>query len=198
MPLAVLEAVRSLDLPTPDDLDEYHHELATKRLGMSSTVALQIDRYASLVAKRAHVQADEVVALLRLMGRRADAGLVFADAGRRAARHAHRRIRWPARWFWRMLPRSARDRVGFLLARRVVLNIFGIHLAREHNQILAVADDPASAHATPDGAACGLYSSAVAGVLRALTDFDGAVVHQTCRARGAAQCRWDTAAVAEE
>ena len=192
VPLALLEAVRSLDAPTPDALDEYHDELASKRLGMSRMVSVQIDRYRALAAKRALVDAEEVVALLRLVGRRGDAGLVYANAGRRAAQYARRRIGLSARLIWRMLPRLARNRFGFRLARRVVARIFDIDLARDDARIVAVANDPAWARATPDGAACGLYASAVAAVLRALTDFDGAIVHHACSAHGAEQCWWDT------
>src|SRR5258705_4851114 len=92
VPLAVLEAVRNLDTPVEDGLSEFAEELLVKRLGLSSTVAMQLERYEGLVRRDARVEADQLEALLRLVGRRPDAELVFADAGRRAARRAARRV----------------------------------------------------------------------------------------------------------
>src|SRR2546425_12522510 len=81
VPLTILDAIRSLDEPVADGLHEFHHELAVKRLGMSETVAVQIDRYRRLARRGRRVEAEEVAALFRLVGRRSDAGLVFAEAG---------------------------------------------------------------------------------------------------------------------
>ncbi|NIM52100.1 MAG: hypothetical protein GTN62_13070 [Gemmatimonadales bacterium] len=198
IPLAVLESMRSLDVPAPDQLDEYHREFATKRLGMSRTVAVQIERYRRLAARNTRVAAADVVALLQLAGRRNDAALVFADAGRRAARHATRRVAAVARWLWRAMPRFARNRWGFALARRAVKGAFDLELAREGAQVVAVGENPPSAQASTDGSACALYGCAVAEVLRTFTDFDGAVLHGSCRARGELKCRWHTATATED
>ena len=66
---------------------------------------------------------DEAVSVLRLVGRRADAPLVFADAGRRAARYAARVHARPAWTFSRVVaggrPGPARRApLGGTLARR--------------------------------------------------------------------------------
>ncbi|MGH2670585.1 MAG: hypothetical protein ACRDH5_15965, partial [bacterium] len=92
VPLAVLEAVKNLDTPVEDGLTEFAEELLVKRLGLSPTVAMQLAEYEQLVRRDARVDAAHVEALLRLVGRRPDADLVFADAGRRAARRAVRRL----------------------------------------------------------------------------------------------------------
>src|SRR5262245_4669117 len=86
IPLAVLEAVRNLDTPVEDGLHEFADHLLVKRLGLSSTVAVQVREYAALARRGGRVDAAHVQALLRLVGRRPDADLVFAEAGRRAAR----------------------------------------------------------------------------------------------------------------
>ncbi|HKV72002.1 MAG TPA: hypothetical protein VJN62_12185, partial [Gemmatimonadales bacterium] len=88
VPLAVLEAIRNLDTPVEDGLAEFADELLSKRLGMSATIAMQVNEYEGLVRRDATVDPTNVEALLRLVGRRPDADLVFADAGRRAARRA--------------------------------------------------------------------------------------------------------------
>ena len=86
VPLAVLEAVKNLDTPVEDGLTEFADELLVKRLGLSSTVQMQLTEFEQLVRKDARVEPSHVEALLRLVGRRPDADLVFADAARRAAR----------------------------------------------------------------------------------------------------------------
>src|SRR5437660_9385560 len=84
VPLAVLEAIRNLDTPVEDGLSEFADELLAKRLGLSPTITMQLTEYEGLVRRDARVEATHVEALLRLVGRRPDADLVFADAGRRA------------------------------------------------------------------------------------------------------------------
>ena len=189
VPLTILESLRHLDAPIDDGADGYHQELAVKRLGMSGTVAAQIERYRRLAGRGGRVELEEVAALFRLVGRRTDAGLVFADAGRRVGRRAVRGVRTTA-VLLRALPGFARNGLGFLLARRAAGRILDAHLAREGGAPGAVITDPPSAAATPNGAGCGFYGSALAEILRSLTDFDGALFHVRCRARGEAVCEW--------
>ena len=92
VPLAVLEAVKNLDTPVEDGLSEFAEELLSKRLGLSDTVAMQLREYEGMVRRDAPADQAHVEALLRLVGRRPDADLVFADAGRRAARRGVRRL----------------------------------------------------------------------------------------------------------
>src|SRR5207237_10686689 len=82
VPLAVLEAVKNLDTPVEDGLSEFAEELLVKRLGLSPTVAMQLAEFEQLVRKDARVEPAHVEALLPLVGRRPDADLVVADAGR--------------------------------------------------------------------------------------------------------------------
>jgi hypothetical protein len=90
LPLSLLEAIRNLDTPVEDGLDELASEIVVRRLGLSPTVAAQIQRYRAAADKDGTVDLDEVVSVIRLVSRRPDAALVFADAGRRAARYAAR------------------------------------------------------------------------------------------------------------
>src|SRR5438132_2882437 len=53
---------------------------------------MQLREYEGMVRRDAPADRSHVEALLRLVGRRPDADLVFADAGRRAARRAVRRL----------------------------------------------------------------------------------------------------------
>ena len=187
VPLAILESLRHLDAPAEDGTEEFHQELSFKRLGMSETVAAQIERYRRMASRGGRVEFEEVAALFRLVGRRSDAGLVFADAGRRVGRRLVRGIRTPT-VFLRALPP-----LGFLVARRAVSRVLDAQMAREEGVPGAVIRDPPSAAATPNGVGCGFYGSALAETLRSLTDFDGALFHVRCRARGEHVCEWRAA-----
>jgi len=181
VPLTVLEAVKNLDTPVEDGLTEFAEELLVKRLGLSSTVAMQLGEYEQLVRRDARVDGAHVEALLRLVGRRPDADLVFADAGRRAARRAVRRVFGPLRLF------------GHLAARRAARAVLGVDLVRERHVPVARVTDPIAINATPDGAACGFYGAALAELLRLLVGYEGAMLHTACRATGGARCEWRAA-----
>ncbi|MBI4420093.1 MAG: hypothetical protein HY560_04640 [Gemmatimonadetes bacterium] len=192
VPLTILESIQRLDAPVGDGLAEFHPELAVKRLGMSETVAAQIDRYRQLARRSRRVDTEEVAALFRLVGRRSDAGLVFADAGRLAGRRAVQVLGASTVRTVRSLPAFARNGIGFVLARRAA-RMLEASLQRESGLPSAIIADPPSAAATPGGSGCGFYGSALAEILRALTDFDGALLHLRCRSRGEEVCQWRAA-----
>lgn len=193
IPWAVLESVRTLDAPPEDGMEEFHQELAVKRLGTSRTVATQIDRFRALVNRGARVDSGEAVAFLRLVGRRSDAALVFTDAGRRAARWAEGRVGVGRRLFWRLLPGRLRHRFGMRIVRRLLHSYFDLSLATEGTRAVAQGRRLPSVDATADGSACKFFGAAAATLLAAYTAFDGAMVHDACVARGSEQCRWHAA-----
>jgi len=186
VPLAVLEAVKNLDTPVEDGLTEFAEELLVKRLGLSPTVQMQLEEYEQLARKDARVEGSHVEALLRLVGRRPDADLVFADAGRRAARRAVRRMSGLSRLAARTAPRL----FGHRAARRAAHAVLGAELGREQRLPIARVRDPIAIQATPDGAACGFYGAGLVELLRLLVGYEGAMLHVECRARGGAGCEW--------
>ncbi len=197
VPLALLEAIRALDLPTEDGLEEFHQELTLKRLGMNQTVAAQIERYRRLARSgRKAVEAGEVAALVRLVERRPDAGLVYSEAGRRAARLAARRVPAPLIWLARVLP-WGRETVGWLLARHLA-RLLGLRLERRRRELEAGLEGAVAGALAADGTGCSFFGSAAAELLRVFTSFDGALLHQSCRARGEAHCEWRAEAPAED
>jgi hypothetical protein len=189
VPLAVLEAVKNLDTPVEDGLSEFAEELLSKRLGLSPTVAMQLREYEGMVRRDAPADRAHVEALLRLVGRRPDADLVFADAGRRGARRAVRRLFFLTRFAARLLPRM----FGYVAARRAARAVFAGELRRDNHIPVAQVADKLALNATPDGAACGLYGAAFTELLRLLVGFEGAMLHVSCRATGGAQCEWRAA-----
>jgi bacteriochlorophyll 4-vinyl reductase len=196
LPLAVLEAMRHLDSPRDEEAAEYVDELLKKRLGLSDTVAAQIARYQLAVRRDQDVPSDELEQILRLASRRTDATLVFADGGRRAARLAVSRLSPGARWATRHLPRFLRVAVGYRAARRCAGAVFGASVVREGAAAVVTLAQTAAIRATPDGAACAFYAAGFAELLRQLVaDFDGGVLHPSCRARGHARCEWRSTAI---
>src|SRR5207244_8934865 len=170
VPLAVLEAVRNLDTPVEDGLSEFAEELLSKRLGLSNTVAMQLSQYEAMVRRDARADPAHVEALLRLVGRRPDADLVFADAGRRAARRAVRRLFFASRLAARAAPRM----LGYGVARRAARAVFGGELRRAGGVPVARVGDPIAVNATAEGAACALYGTGFAERLRLLVGLAGA------------------------
>lgn len=194
VPLSLLEALRNLDTPVGDGLDEYAGEIVAKRFGLSSTVAAQIQRYQEAYRRGLRVPLDETVGVFRLVGRRPDAALVFADAGRRAARYGARGTSLPMRLMMRASPGFLRRRVGARAAVGVARRNFAASLVVRGRTALAVIPQPLSLLAMADGQACSFYGAALAELLRTLTGFEGAMVHGRCRGRGDDTCRWQAAA----
>jgi hypothetical protein len=194
LPLSLLEAIRNLDTPVEDGLDELAEEIVVRRLGLSPTVAAQIQRYRTVAGREGTVELDEVVSVVRLVGRRPDAPLVFADAGRRAARFAARSRGRSSRTLARVSPTALARRVSLRAAARLARQFFGGELRAPDGGTEVRMADPLSILALPDGAACSFYGSAYGELLRSLTAFEGAMLHERCRSRGDDACVWRTAA----
>ena len=188
--LSVLEAVRACDAPAVESLARTRLSDGAIKLGRTSSVAAQIDRYARMVRRNLAVGPQELEALFTLVSRRPDATLVFADAGRRAGRLAARRTPPWLKLLHRGLPPALRDRLGRRLVRRAAAAVFGLAVSVEGTETAAGAACPAEA--VPAGSACGLYGSGLAELLRVFTSFDGACFLTECRARGSGACRWNT------
>lgn len=193
IPMSLLEALRNLDTPVEDGLEELAGEIVNKRLGLSQTVAAQIARYQGQVKRGEPVSVDEAVSVFRLAGRRPDAALVFADAGRRAARHAAKGGLGHAAAA--VLPGSIGRSIGGRAAAAAAKKVLGIDMLVGESGAEAVSTSPLSILALPDGAGCAFYGSALAELLRVLTGFEGAMVHERCRGRGDDACRWRATAV---
>jgi hypothetical protein len=192
VPLALLEAVRALDLPATDLDIELVHELRNKRFGLSETVYLQIKRYAEAVRRQQTVPYDEVLALARLVGRRPDADLLFRDAGRRVAREALTRVSGASRQAARSLPRPVGRPIALRHLRALCRRFLGGRLERQGATLLLEIESPVTADAAPDGAGCGFAEAALHELLLGLTGIDHAIQPVACRTRGDRTCQWRT------
>ena len=151
-------------------------------------MAAQIDRYSAMARRRDSLDTGELSALYTLVARRPDADLVFADAGRRAGRHAAKQTPGLMRAVHRTLPRGLRERLGRRLIRRAAARVFAVDMAYDSTSAAAV--ETCGARAIPGGRPWALYGSGLAELLRIFTSFDGAYFRIACRARGDATCRW--------
>lgn len=193
IPLSLLEAIRNLDTPVEDGLDELAEEIVVRRLGLSPTVAAQIQRYRQAAERGGLVDLEETISVIRLVGRRVDATLVFADAGRRAARYAARGQGRSSRTLARVSPRGMARRMALRSTARLARTVFGGDLKPRPEDVEVRMTAPISIDALPTGEACVFYGSVYQELLRALTGFEGALLHEHCRARGEEACVWRTA-----
>ena len=193
IPLSLLEALRNLDTPVEDGMDELAEEIVVRRLGLSPTVAAQIQRYRQSAERGGTVDTEEVLSVLRLVGRRPDAALVFADAGRRAARYAGKGRGRPSRTLARMSPKSMARRLAVRSVSRLARSIFDGEVSQRDRVMEVDMQSPLSIVAAPGGEACLFYGSAFLELLRGLTGFEGALLHESCLGRGGNACRWRTA-----
>jgi hypothetical protein len=189
VPLSLLEALRNLDTPLEDGLPELSPEVVAKRLGLSGTVAAQIERYQEGLERDEPVTRGEALGVFRLVGRRPDAQLAFADAGRRAARHAARAAGGPGA-LAKVAPAGFARTLGLRTARQVAKKRFEAELRTAGEAIEARIASPISFEALPDGSACTYFSALFAELLRVLGGYEGAMTHDRCRARGDQLCAW--------
>lgn len=190
VPLALLRTLQHLDRTDLVEFQEYAEQMAPKRLGMSATVSAQIRRYEELVKRGAVVRADEAVQLFRLVGRRKDAVLAFSQAGRVAAEEMLRRESAVARLVHRACQVVARRRVSVSLATRLAGSLLGASMTVDDTgQAVVVVNGPLT-DAAPEGKPCEFLGAALAELLRQCTDFQGTLLHGTCRSRGDDVCSW--------
>jgi hypothetical protein len=182
--------MRNLDRPVEDGLDELSEEVISKRLGLNATVSAQISRYLRMARRKAVVESREVLAVFDLVGRRPDASMVYADAGRRAARHAARSLALPWRMVLQLLPSGWRRRLGSRKASQVADWLLGTRLRVDRLTAVAQLERPAA-----NGESCEFVAAAMSELLRTLAGFEGAMVHQSCRSRGDGSCVWQAEAV---
>jgi hypothetical protein len=193
IPLSLLEAIRNLDTPVEDGLEELAEEIVVRRLGLSPTVAAQIQRYRQAADRGSSVELEETISVLRLIGRRGDAPLVFADAGRRAARYAARSSGRSSRGLARVSSGRLARRLALRSAARLCRSVFGGELRAGPDAVEVWMRSPFSIEALPTGEACVFYGAVYQELLRGLTGFEGALIHGRCRAAGEEACVWRTA-----
>jgi hypothetical protein len=190
IPLSLLEAIRNLDTPVEDGLEELAGEMVSKRLGLSPTVAAQIARYQESARRDGRLPVEEAISVFRLIDRRPDAGLIFADGGRRAARHGLKSGNFPVKTLVATTPGFVGRAVGIRRASSVAKRVLGAELKMTGMVAAAKVESPLSAEVAASGKGCAFYGAAFAELLRYQIGFEGVMIHERCRSRGDTVCEW--------
>lgn len=190
VPLILLEAVRSVDMPDGDLEAEFVDELRTKRFGLSDTVLAQIRRYNDAVKRGQRLPFDEAVGIAKLIGRRPDAEAVFREAGRLLARQTYARIPAPTRGLIRSLPTLLARPMALRQVRGVSTRYLSGTLRRVGATILLDVPVSVTRDAAPRQGGCAFYESVLRELAQLLVGGVGGVEHVRCGSRGEQTCEW--------
>ena len=190
LPLSLLEAVRTVDLPSGELETEFVHELRNKRLGLSDTVFAQIKRYTEAVKRSQRGPMDDAVALAKLIGRRPDAEAVFREAGRILARQSYRTISPLTRRMMRSLPAILSRPIALRHARRISGRYLAGTIRRIGSTILLEVKESVTLEAAPKLAGCAYYEATLRELMQLLVGGVGAVEQVRCASRGEGTCKW--------
>lgn len=190
IPLSLLEAVRTVDLPDNDLEAEFVHELRNKRLGLSDTVFAQIRRFSDAMRRKQRTDLDEAAGIARLIGRRPDAEAVFREAGRGFARQAYGTISPFTRKLMRTLPALLTRPLALRHLRRVARRYLHGTARRMGGSIILEVNQSVTRDAAPRLGGCAYYESALRDLLQLMVGGVGAVDHIRCASRGEGSCEW--------
>ena len=190
VPLALLEAVRSVDMPDGDLEAEFVEELRTKRFGLSDTVLAQIRRYNEAVRRNQRLPIDEAIGIAKLIGRRPDAEAVFREAGRGLARQTYQRIRAPTRRLVRAMPTFLARPLALRHVGRIGSRFLSGSVRRVGATILLDVPASVTLDAAPRLAGCAFYEAILRELMQLLVGGVGSVEHVRCASRGEGTCQW--------
>ncbi len=190
LPLSLLEAVRTVDLPEGDLEAEFVAELRNKRLGLSDTVFAQIKRFGEAVRRRQPQSFDEANGIAKLIGRRPDAEAVFREAGRNLARQSYRTISPLTRKMTLTLPAILSRTIALRHVRRIAVRYLAGEVRRVGSTILLVVPRSVTLDTSPRQGGCAYYESALRELMQLLVGGVGAVEHVRCAGRGEGNCEW--------
>lgn len=190
IPLCLLEAVRTVDLPDDDFEAEFVQELRNKRLGLSDTVSAQIKRFAEAVRRNQHTSFEEAVGIARLIGRRPDAEAVFREAGRYLARRKYASISPVTRKVMRIFPTLVKRPLALRRVRRLATHSLFGSARRSGGTIILEVKWSVTNNVAPKNAGCAFYEATLREFIQLMVGGVGAVDHVRCASRGEGTCEW--------
>ena len=184
--LALLETMRSQDLPAEVLQDENVTLTLPRRLGLSDVIDAQIRRYREEVRRRQRITDGEFRDLVRLVIRRPDSEDIFLQVGESLSESSGLSRGWR-----RLLPRRVAFSLGARRVRARLHQLFGRSPGRllpgrfvlQTQKSLLVACDPG-------GDACAIVSGLAGAILSHTTGLRIAVVEHECEGKGGSVCRW--------
>jgi predicted hydrocarbon binding protein len=191
VPLSLLEAVRSVDIPEGEDIDvEYVQEHRNKRLGLSDTVIAQIRRYKDAMKRNQAIAVHEASGISRLIGRRPDAESIFTRAGTIVANRIYQLISATRRQIIHLLPGFLARPLAFRQVKRAGEKYLGASVRRVGASIVVGVKESVTFETAPKGIGCLYYESALRELLKLLVNGGGMIDHVHCRERGEDICEW--------
>jgi predicted hydrocarbon binding protein len=191
VPLSLLEAVRSVDIPEGEDIDvEYVQEHRNKRLGLSDTVIAQIRRYKDAMKRNQAIAVQEASGISRLIGRRPDAESIFTRAGTIVANRIYQLISATRRQVIHLLPGFLARPLAFRQVKRAGEKYLGASVRRVGASIVVGVKESVTFETAPKGIGCLYYESALRELLKLLVNGGGMIDHVHCRERGEDICEW--------
>jgi hypothetical protein len=191
VPLSLLEAVRSVDIPEGEDVDvEYVQEHRNKRLGLSDTVIAQIRRYKDAMKRNQPIAIHEAAGISRLIGRRPDAESIFTRAGTIVANRIYQLISASRRQIIHLLPGFLARPLAFRQVKRAGEKYLGASVRRVGSSIVLGVKESVTHETAPKGVGCLYYESALRELLKLLVNGGGMIDHVHCRERGEDICEW--------
>jgi predicted hydrocarbon binding protein len=191
VPLSLLEAVRSVDIPEGgDDEVEYVQEHRNKRLGLSDTVIAQIRRYKDAMKRNQQIAISEASGIARLIGRRPDAEGIFTRAGNIVADRMYQMISATTRQIIHILPGFLARPLAFRQVKKAGEKYLGAKVRRVGASIVLGVTDSVTFETAPKAIGCLYYESALREMLRLLVNSGGMIDHVHCRERGEDICEW--------
>src|ERR1700687_2775579 len=191
VPLSLLEAVRSVDIPEGEDVDvEYVQEHRNKRLGLSDTVIAQIRRYKDALKRNQPIAIHEASGISRLIGRRPDAESIFTRAGSIVANRIYQMISTTRRQIIHLLPGFLARPLAFRQVKRAGEKYLGASGRRGGASVVGGCRESVTFQSAPKGIGCLYYESTLREMLRLLVNGGGMIDHVHCRERGEDICEW--------
>src|SRR3981081_527721 len=189
IPLSLLEAVRSVDIPEGDDIDvEYVQEHRNKRLGLSDTVIAQIRRYKDAMKRNQPIAIHEATGISRLIGRLPDAESIFPRAGTIVANRIAQPNPATRRQIIHLLPGFLARPLAFRQVKRAGEKYLGASVRRVGSSIVLGVKESVTHETAPKGIGCLYYESALRELLKLLVNGGGMIDHVHCRERGEELC----------
>ncbi len=186
MALALLEVIRTRDLPTEVLASEDPTQTMPRRLGLSEAVEHQIRRYREEVRHRGRISDDQARDLFRLVLRRPDAEEVFYQVGELLAGKDV-----PGKGVKRFYPRKALLALARRQVRRRLRSLFGRELGGfAHGPFTLEARGHFLLDMDPGGDACALVAGLSATILSRYLRRPVGVSHASCQALKGELCRW--------
>jgi len=191
VPLSLLEAVRSVDIPEGEDIDvEYVQEHRNKRLGLSDTVIAQIRRYKDAMKRNQAIAIHEASGIARLIGRRPDAESIFTRAGTIVANRIYQLISATTRQIIHLLPGFLARPLAFRQVKRAGEKYLGASVRRVGSSIVLGVKESVTFETAAKSTGCLYYESALRELLKLLVNGGGMIDHVHCREKGEDICEW--------